>query len=245
MNLPEIAVFGLERTITDRVLHNALGDIALLGLGDPDVERGFKAFRNSEQRTAMYNWMSDRDEGDVEQLLDQTAHMTPERIAPWAKLVIGAEYEAGRQICLYSSTLPQELVEAYADGVETLIPGVEIEWIFGKPTFKENGKYTGKTGGMLKANIMESLNAKGHDIDLVADSFYTALPAMHKGRRILFVNPDQSLIESESFKNSTSLYWRRDDPQTTRLRMPDDAWDRIYDLGDEEDRGMLLADLGY
>lgn len=241
----DVAVFGLERTIADHVMQNALLDIAALGLGGVAIEEAAQEFRVAAQREAFFEWLTGRDEDSMNPFLERSAEEAGNRIAPWAKLVIGTEFEAGRQICLYSSTVPDELVQAYADGIEIAVPGIDVTWSFGKPLLQVDGTYTGRTGSMLKAESLERLQANGNEIAFVADSFLTAIPAIRKARQQLLVNPDRSLIDSSYSRKTPCLFWRRDDLMDVRLRLPGDEWDSLYDMADEEDQGMLLRDLGY
>lgn len=245
MGKSEIAVFNLDRTVTDFVYKNMRADIEDTGMEPPMEDSGFKRLSTADQRSLLLRWFTDLHEDDIEPLLDITADRTYKRLAPWAGLVVRAEAEAGREICLYSSTIFQPLLEAYADGIEKVVPGVSVDRIFGKPLLVEDEIYTGETGSILKAEVLEGLMDEGSDIEFVADSFKTALPAIRKARRPLFVNPEPSLLEQRATREWPILYWEQDNPAKTALQLPDEEEEWQYDLTIPEYHNMLLEDLGY
>jgi hypothetical protein len=242
--LEGIAVFNAERTIVDSVFVNALNDVASLGynrdLWNPRERTSIK-----EQREIFLGWLANRTLTEIDPLLDVTADRTGERLAPWAQLVIGKEAAIGNTICLYSSTMPEPLLEAYADGIETILPTAQVEYVMGKPLLRDrNSHFTGRVGQMLKATSLEELEEEGCTIEFVADSFSHAWPAIRMGKRRLIVNPDTDMYDR--FHSRTPvLYWREGAPTDIETRVPYDEYARFYDLTDRDDIADFLDEMGY
>ena len=241
----EIAVFNLDRTITEYVVGNAFLDAIEAGFDVPRLHN-IQGSDLKTQRNALYSWLAGKSEEMVGPWLQVTSEKATERVAAWAKLVMAAEVELGSEICLYSSTTPEPLLEAYANGIEKTLPGVEVNFVYGKVLrVDQAGFYTGEAEQMKKARILEGLEDEGYTIEMAADSFNTAMIALKKAKKRFIVNPDRDLQLDEGTTKYVRIFWDTESPSQVEMsnRYQIDA--QVYDLDEIDDRAELLEDLGY
>jgi hypothetical protein len=220
----EVAVFNLERTVVDVVFGNALADIEAANLAcDLEPENGSSSI--SQDRERFLGWLAGKTELEIDPLLELTAEQAAERLLPWACLVMNEEVQMDRLICLYSVTVPQDILEAYAEGIEDAITGADVKFVFGKPTEKIDGRYTGKLGGVNKARTVEQLIAQGLGIHFIADSFVSGFPAFKYARHAYAINPN-----AEVTRHKGEISWHYENPDLVSVRLPSaPTWDR-FDL---------------
>ena len=236
-----VAVFNFERTIVSGPFSYAASDA---GIGLPNHENRFSPENEARNQARLLDWLIGKSEFDIEFLLDATTDRAWNRIAAWAKIVMSKEVSLGNELCIYSATFPEQLLNAYADGVEEAVPDLEIQHVYGRELVEEDGKYTGGRRDLPKTETLEQLEAEDYTIELVADSFGGAEPALRKGKKRLAVNPDYRLREMENTKQIPRLYWHADELMTDVSPAFSQTF-RLYDLTDSHVHGAFLMDLGY
>lgn len=237
----ELVVLNLEATITDFVVKNVLDDLGLNSNGNGHRETHTAPM--SEQRARFLGWVASKSETDLDPLLDTTTERAGERLAPWARLLISAHAVQGRAICLYSCSVPEPIVDAYADGIEKAVSGAEVESVMGRPLLKNGKRYSGELGDAPKTSFVEGLLARDREIHLLADSFLSGLRAMQLARHKLVVNPDDHLREKTAVQAWHRLKWSYKAPDTSLLAAPHAKRPQAYNLGERADQARLLADL--
>lgn len=222
-----VAVYNLERTVASFVIKHSLEDAVATEMLQTLEDRGRLASMR-EDRLRLLGCLANKTEDEIEPWLARTAKLAGERLAPWAVLAMGVHADADRAIALYSATLPHEIVEAYANGIEINWPSVNVEFVMGRELFKSStNRYTGEVGCAPKIAFLKNLVEKGHRIDFVAESWPAAYTAVRMARHHLIVNPQ---VAPNGFNNR--LYWLEKQPHTTRAVIQPGDNESKFDLAE-------------
>lgn len=232
-------MFNLERTAFEFVIQNALHDISMLEEAKPLNHVGHVSMR--QERDRFLGWIANKQKAELQPLLDRTAEATQDRLAPWARLAIGRLATMGHKICLYSATMPHELVTAYANGIEAALPDVRIPFVQGKNLIMESGHYAGGVGLAPKRQFIDTLQSKGYGIYFTADSFMSSLGVVKQGRHQLIVNPDRQLKGSFESYQRHQLQWDAKRPQLVSIQEPLGYQNFLLDLNNQEHQDTFYS----
>ncbi len=238
--MSDLAVYNLERTITDFVIRDGLRDMHDVGLipaFDMDHEKRQPV---EDQKKRLLGAIASRTEADLDDWLDLTADRAPDRLARWAKLAITAHSQRGDEIALYSASVPHQLLEAYAEGIEESVADANVSQLAGKPLLKSGGRFTGQTGDMLKCSVVERFLAEGYGISFIADSFPSARPAFKYATRPLVVNPPESRHHNNRDYNFRDLLFWRDRSNQVILKHGARSPERVVDTSSADGAAELL-----
>lgn len=235
----EIAVFNLERTAFEFVIHNALQDISMLE--EAKAASLPERISMSQERDRFLGWIANKQKAELQPLLDRTAKATQNRLAPWARLAMGRLAAMGHKLCLYSATIPHELVTAYAEGIEATIPATRIPFVQGRNLIMESGYYAGGVGLAPKRRFIETLQSRGYGIYFTADSFMSSLGVIKQGRHQLIVNPDRQLKGSFESYQRHQLQWDAKRPQLVSIQEPLGDQNFLLDLSNQEHQDTFYS----
>lgn len=247
--MPSIVIVNLEKTMVDNVLANTIADIkkAVPETVPPyDPSLGI----NAEPLNIFTGWIKRTQAERLDEVLEVTRRRAPERVATWAQVMLPAQQVAGHELGLWSGRVAQPVVDAHADGLEDAW-GIKIDHVFAPDFEQRENTYTGRTDRLQKHDIVDNLRqppaqpdpSQPYDIELIADSFSSALPVMEQARHKLAVNPEHSLETKLRRRKTDTLYWNPGDAAFTRVSFADESVTHSYALDTVDDRLRFLADL--
>lgn len=228
----DYAVYNLERTIVEypfgKILENMV-QVEML----PDSSRGRSV---GLQRNIILGGLRGKTPKDIRPLLDLTKRQAPQQIAKWATLLMERHAHVDRTIAIFSATMPQPFVHAFAVGLRAILPPGTNTEAYGKPTVMREGHLTGELEEMLKAKTLEGFQSEGHKVSYIADSFGTNIVAVKLARTALLVN-FQSDRPEDSYDH---LDWAEHDQNIVHAQSAHSIDPLKYNLNITTDQTELL-----
>ena len=238
------SVFNLDLTLAPEARTDLAFDVVEAGLEPVAPEDILGELGFQEQQRMFVRWCKGRTLEDIQPLIDYTRRLAAERIPRWAGLIATREvlpqYGRENDLLFISRVLPQEIVEAYAEGWARdwglpvpIASGAEL-------TIGSDGTYKGRDDWIDKHSVLLTLTRReGRSYELVAESFTDGIPILRKAEHPLMVNPETSLRDMRMGEMDI-IYADLDEPDRVRLQKADEPIPTAYDLDRDDDTEIFL-----
>jgi hypothetical protein len=176
-------VYNLEETLIEAGLEPVASEEELDALPDEDVQKAF------------VRWTTGKTPEDLQPLFDHVTAQAGERVAQWSGLVATHEalpaYGREHDLAIISRYVPHEIVEAYANGLESAW-GVPIAVRAGSVLGKHSdGTYKGLDDWLHKRTLLVTLNRQeNRTLAVVADSFADGDSGLFNSQHPILVDAD-------------------------------------------------------
>jgi hypothetical protein len=242
--MAELTAFHFERTITDEFYRDVFVDITRAGHEPPATNASELPLK--QQRSLLLGWCAVRGDELIDDVLTITEQHAPERLAKWAEVLMRSQVNLGHELALYSGAVPREFLRAFAYGIEEVIGEEAINTVVGKGMPRPDGRNTNQSNLRMRQDIFDAIDAVGHRVTLVADSFSAIYPTMrfHPAARLLAVNPEAKMRYQDEYDATAKIFWQRDDLDSAHVRLPRSSQQKSFDLMEPAEQERFLNTLG-